>query len=94
MLTTGHIAKAGEITRWDTATGEKLGSWESLKAGGWGLYQLSPDGKTLAAVSETSRKVHLYNAVSGAPRYPVVRHTGEITSVAISPDGRLLASGG
>src|SRR3712207_3422008 len=49
---------------------------------------------TLASAS-SDRTIRLWNAATGEPLgLPLTGHTDEVRSVAFSPDGRLLASGG
>jgi len=61
----------------------------------------APDGRTLAtAVGDRPGKDHepglivLWDVASGRQRLTLTGHTGAVLSVAYSPDGKVLASGG
>src|SRR5262249_27009397 len=64
--------------------------------GGWALFHLSPDGKTLFshmnAGKESDRRVRAYDAATGKELFPRQGHTGNVWAVAFSPDGRRMAS--
>lgn len=54
----------------------------------------SPDGRSFAVVSAGSSDIRILDAQSGAVRLVLRGHLTGIGSLAFSPDGRLLASGG
>lgn len=86
-----------EVVR-DLKTGEiRLPSafFHSLLTGGTnaGLFAMSPDGKIIAAVGK-DYAVRLWNAETGKLRMKFLGHTGRVTSVAFSPDGTSLLTGG
>ncbi|MGH1395669.1 MAG: WD40 repeat domain-containing protein, partial [Trichormus sp.] len=54
---------------------------------------ISPDGKTLASVSEFGT-ITLWNLATGEQIRTLAGHSGDVDSVAISPDGKILVSGG
>jgi len=81
---------------WDTATGKELLKLNKLPEPDWGAINalsFSPDGKTLAVANGGS--IHLLEVPSGKVLHilPVKAGHGPLT-VAFSPSGRLLASGG
>jgi WD40 repeat protein len=86
-----------EVTRWDSASGGPVGSRLTLQGRGeWALYDLSPDGKTLLATRQQPDVPYLraYDAETGKELFPRREHEGPVWSVAVSPDGRTVASGG
>src|SRR5262249_27704047 len=66
--------------------------------GGHAFYHLSPDGKTLFALragpAPADPFVRAYDAATGKELFPPQEHTPNVQTVAVSPDGRTLASSG
>ena len=54
----------------------------------------SPDGQTLASVSENNTAIRLWNVNTGELLNTLKGHKETVNSVAFSPDGQTLASGG
>jgi WD40 repeat protein len=82
----GPLGKDPTILVWDVETGNLLGRLERAT----GRFALSPDGKSLLTPGETPR---LWEVVTGKERGQVRGHSASAWAVAISPDGKLLASG-
>jgi WD40 repeat protein len=72
--------------RWKTATRQPAGP--VLRGGDIGSLAFRPDGKTILT-GGSDQQVRLWNAVSGQPMGPSLRHTGQIRAVSLSPDARL-----
>ena len=52
----------------------------------------SPDGKWIG-IASMDRSASLFNADTGLPRRPVMKHGVEVTSLAFAPNSSLLATG-
>jgi WD40 repeat protein/serine/threonine protein kinase len=55
---------------------------------------LSPDGTRAVLAGAAHRAIVVFDATLGAPQHVLLGHTDRVTSFALSPDGKLLASGG
>jgi WD40 repeat protein len=69
--------------------------WMRHKEGGVrSMIAVSPDGTRLAVRGgfANDRNVRLYDAVSGNPLRQLDRHAGAVLALALSSDGRLLAT--
>jgi serine/threonine protein kinase len=75
----------GTVKVWDPAAGRELLTFPGHKA------VFSPDGRTLAGAA--GEVVKLWNAATGQEIMSYSGHANAVSSVAFSPDGRLLASG-
>jgi len=103
-LVTGANSK-GKISRWNADTGELLGIFANEKEESFHSVVFSEDGTKLASTSLVSRgedildKVHLWNLGDNATHTSTVRNIDldfkekNTSSIALSPDNRLLATG-
>jgi WD40 repeat protein len=87
------------IRVWDTVTGQLVHYLTREDSEGLGVVALvvSPDGTLLAANSSVSLeqgRVSLWELTSGTFIRDLPTETGNVLTVAFSPDGRLIAAGG
>ncbi|MBY0523162.1 MAG: protein kinase [Gemmataceae bacterium] len=82
------------VVRWDASTGKKQAEMPLTGQGSWGVFALSPDGKTLFHSRTEAPFLRAHDALTGKELHPRQGHLGPVASVAVSPDGRMLASGG
>ena len=75
------------IKLWDLATEEQL----STHAGQ--TFVFSPDGKTLAGVTDNTNNIGLWDMQTGTQRATLVGHTWFVETTTFSSDSGLLASG-
>jgi WD40 repeat protein/serine/threonine protein kinase len=55
---------------------------------------ISPNNRLIAAASNnTTARLRLWDAETGQLVYPLIGHTGDVHSVAFSPDGQMIVSG-
>jgi WD40 repeat protein len=97
----GGRQESGEVRLWDAASGKELLSFPGLPH--WAnTVAFSPDGKYLVAglgdlavlAPATPGEVRVWDAATGREIHTFRGHTFWVTSVAVSPDSRQLASAG
>jgi eukaryotic-like serine/threonine-protein kinase len=85
-------------TAWEAATGQMIAQ---MRAPGdarlWG--DLSPDGRTIAAVSAKEPVIQIFDALSSPgssalPRFTLPGHKGPLAALAFASDAKTLATGG
>jgi RNA polymerase sigma factor (sigma-70 family) len=85
---------AEQIILWDAATGKEIRHMDGSPQAAWSRLAFSPDGKTLAAGEWDGGKVHVWDAATGKEIKAWAAHTGTVTAVAFSADGKRLVTGG
>jgi len=89
-----------KIKLWDTETGQMVREFQK-ESWGQGSVAITPDGKLAVSgdntmnsgVVTTTDDLHVWDISTGKEIRKLHGHSGNITSVAISPDGRLVVSG-
>jgi WD40 repeat protein/tetratricopeptide (TPR) repeat protein len=84
----------GRITWHTVETGEEIRTVDSSEPTGRVVaLELSPDGRYLAVVGFQSPEVRLFDASTGDPVGPVLKHTNTVFGAAFSPDSRMILTG-
>lgn len=99
LLAASHSLISGQMrgfTRWDVKTGIQSAALEVPGPPNVLAGRLSRDGRTVFMMSYAPPEARLgaFDAVSGADRFANQGHTEQVWSVAFSPDGQVLATGG
>ncbi len=82
------------VHRWRAAHGADRGAVTAAGKGGFALYAVRPDGKAVAATAYSHVVLRMYDPPTGKTLWPETGHTAAVHSLAYSPDGATLASGG
>ena len=104
ILASGGGTFDNTVKLWDAETNTNTATLEG-HTDGVSSVAFSPDGKTLASgvgdaffpeffPESSDNRVKLWDVASGEPIASLGGHTGEVWSVAFSPDGKTLASAG
>jgi dipeptidyl aminopeptidase/acylaminoacyl peptidase len=82
----------GTVHLWDMETGVELYRFGADHRGGGRALVYSADGKWLVSAAGSDPSVHLWDAVGGEHLRKMTWHTRPADGVALSPDGRLMAT--
>ena len=90
MEPAGRAAVAGEVESCEEGAVRRTGLFAGVHPR---TLTHAPDGRTVISGSR-DRTVRIWDAVRGTERARLLGHSAPVASVAISPDGRTIASGG
>ncbi|MEC4816154.1 MAG: WD40 repeat domain-containing protein [Scytonema sp. PMC 1069.18] len=93
VLFSGGAENDGVIRLWDTLTGKRFAVIRKAHKTAVESMLISPDGQTLASCS-TDNTINLWNLPTYRFTRSFVGHTSNVLSLALSPNGKVLASGG
>jgi WD40 repeat protein len=85
----------GAVALWDLTTGREIRRWQTEFFWGASGVAFSPDDKVLlttAGSAGNATHLGLWDVATGKPLHPQVGHTSRITGLALSKDGKSLAS--
>ncbi len=91
------IDSVGGFGVWNVETGRRLRDFRSDRRPGedppTGIaLAFLPDGKSLAVATLGDSSVQIWDSSTGQLRRRLTGHAGDVESIAVSPDGKLLAS--
>jgi WD40 repeat protein/tRNA A-37 threonylcarbamoyl transferase component Bud32 len=94
-----HFATGDDdrVNVWNTRTGELLRTWKGPPGCSLQGVAFAPGGALLACTTETVNgrdEARIWDLWTGACLFGLPGHDDEVASIAISPDGKLLASAG
>jgi WD40 repeat protein len=93
VLFSGGAENDGVIRVWDTLTGKRFAIIRRAHKTAVESMLISPDGQTLASCS-TDNTINLWNLPTNKFTRSFVGHTSNVLSLALSPNSKILASGG
>jgi RNA polymerase sigma factor (sigma-70 family) len=94
----GAFREAGQIELWDVASGEKLHTLPCDRSHKPRFLVFSPDGTQLASTGTSlwagDTIIHVWDVLQGKEIRPRNGHSAPISAVALSPDGKTVATAG
>jgi WD40 repeat protein len=89
-LVTGSID--GQLTLWDAETGQEIETVRQATTGGFVSAAFTPNGRWVVSAGENCT-VQVLDVTTLEPIHTFRGHLGPIRCLAISPDGKFLATG-
>ena len=83
--------KKGEVTLWETATGKQITTWEGNTRG---VNDLAFSGNDKILFAASDREIVAWYVARKREAARLRGHRDKVTVLAVSPDGKRLASGG
>lgn len=80
------------IYLWNTETAKQIAAYTKDKRHRSLLYVFSPDSKLLATAAKDPKMVQLWSTDTGYPKFLLMGHPWEVSSVIFSPDGNNIIS--
>ncbi len=80
------------IYLWNTETAKQIAAYTRDKRHQSLLYVFSPDSKLLATPAKDPKMVQLWSTDTGYPKFLLMGHPWEVSSVIFSPDGNNIVS--
>ncbi|MDG3003651.1 WD40 repeat domain-containing protein [Paludisphaera mucosa] len=81
---------AFQLTLWDATTSRKI--WTAPSTSSIRQLAFTADGRKVLASHDEENAARLYDARTGEPVTPLLRHHDVVVSSALSPDGRLVVT--
>jgi WD40 repeat protein/serine/threonine protein kinase len=92
VVTKGRRVKLWEVKLWDTATGKDIRTLGVHSNGIWNNLAFSRDGRRLA-VACMDKSAWVWDTTDGSRVCTLRGHKNTVQGLALSPDGKLLATG-
>lgn len=80
------------IYLWNTETAKQIAAYTKDKRHRSLLYVFSPDSKLLATAAKDPKMVQIWSTETGYPKFLLMGHPWEVSTVIFSPDGNNVAS--
>jgi RNA polymerase sigma factor (sigma-70 family) len=91
-LLSGHHGEEAQLRLWDVASGREVQRIAPPSPVPVHTLTIAPDGKRAASASSWERGVYLWDLAASREVSPFPHHYAEVTAVAFTPDGKLLAT--
>ena len=93
LMSLGSLRQGNTVRSWDIDGNKEFTPMELSQLSVSNASTFSPDGKTLAGVTDDTNTIGLWDLQTGTQRATLVGHTWFVETLVFSSDSRLLASG-